>query len=169
MTFWLLAWMRFALYWIGQWMWQHRPVRTAWGRDGEHWTPYRTQIRLFPKTPWGQPMLHIFWRPDGDPDCHDHPWGFWTYPFIAYKEVRIEEDGSQRFHAVRPYQWHWRPATYRHRIYRAMVGADDRKEIVTFVWKMPGERNWGFWIMETSGDYRFVTWQDYIYGNRDAS
>ena len=53
---------------------------TIWGKDGEHRTPYMTRWWI------GRLRLHIFHRGDQDPDCHDHPWDFWTFPFTAYVE-----------------------------------------------------------------------------------
>jgi hypothetical protein len=54
--------------------------QTIYGKDGEHDAPYLTRFRI------GRLCLHIFWRGDNDPDCHDHPWGFWTFPLHAYVE-----------------------------------------------------------------------------------
>ena len=53
---------------------------TIWGKDGDHSTPYMTRIWI------GRLRLHIFHRGDQDPDCHDHPWDFWTFPFTSYVE-----------------------------------------------------------------------------------
>lgn len=53
---------------------------TIYGRDGEHGDPYMTRIWL------GRLRLHIFHRGDLDEDCHDHPWGFWTFPLTSYVE-----------------------------------------------------------------------------------
>jgi hypothetical protein len=53
---------------------------TIWGKDGDHDTPYMTRIWI------GRLRLHIFHRGDQDPDCHDHPWDFWTFPFTSYVE-----------------------------------------------------------------------------------
>lgn len=57
-----------------------RVVQTIYGVDGEHLTPYMTRVVL------GRLRLHIFHRGDADPDPHDHPWGFWTFPLTPYAE-----------------------------------------------------------------------------------
>ena len=53
---------------------------TIFGKEGEHATPYMTRVWI------GRLRLHIFHRGDADPDCHDHPWDFWTFPFTTYVE-----------------------------------------------------------------------------------
>lgn len=35
---------------------------------------------------FGRLRLHIMYRGDVDPDCHDHPWAFWTFPLTPYVE-----------------------------------------------------------------------------------
>jgi hypothetical protein len=37
----------------------------------------------------GRLRLHIMYRGDADPDCHDHPWPFWTFPLTPYVEEVI--------------------------------------------------------------------------------
>jgi hypothetical protein len=50
------------------------------GAEGDHETVYMTRI-------WMGPLrFHIFHRGDQDPDCHDHPWDFWTFPLVSYVE-----------------------------------------------------------------------------------
>lgn len=56
-----------------------RFIQTVYGSEGET-TPYLTRVVL------GRLRLHIFWRGDADPDPHDHPWGFWTFPLTPYSE-----------------------------------------------------------------------------------
>lgn len=54
---------------------------TIWDRaNAANKTPMMTRIWI------GRLRLHIFWRGDGDPDCHDHPWDFWTFPLTPYVE-----------------------------------------------------------------------------------
>ena len=101
------------------------------GVDGEHRTPYMTRLRL------GRLRLHIFHRGDADPDCHDHPWDFWTFPLTAYVEEVVRkrvltsmgwsyQDGPQEtipggeiivFRQVVPaFRWSFRPAVHTHRV-----------------------------------------------------
>lgn len=37
----------------------------------------------------GRLHLHIIYRPDADPDCHDHRWDFTTFPLTPYVEQVI--------------------------------------------------------------------------------
>lgn len=48
--------------------------------DGEKQTPYMVRYWI------GRLRFHIFYRGDADPDCHDHPWDFWTFPLTPYVE-----------------------------------------------------------------------------------
>jgi hypothetical protein len=110
--------------WIGK--------SVIYGKDKEHATPYMTRYFI------GRLRLHIFHRPDQDPDCHDHPWGFWTFPLTSYIEevavvekistrdgvkhigpadMRYEHNGVRtRRQAVWAFQWTYRPATHCHRV-----------------------------------------------------
>ena len=67
--------------------WWGRSV--IYGKEDEHATPYMTRYWI------GRLRLHLFHRGDQDPDCHDHPWGFWTFPFRSYvEEVAIPNNCS---------------------------------------------------------------------------
>ena len=97
-----------------------------YGVDGEYRTPYMTRLSL------GRLRLHIFHRSDADPDCHDHPWDFWTFPLTAYvEEVAIplvrhvdSQYGTifspQRYvtrcQIVPALRWSFRPAEHTHRV-----------------------------------------------------
>ena len=65
--------------------WWGRSV--IYGKEDEHATPYMTRYWI------GRLRLHIFHRGDQDPDCHDHPWDFWTFPFTPYVEEVAEPTG----------------------------------------------------------------------------
>ena len=54
------------------------------GVEGDHETNYMTRVWF------GRLRLHIFHRGDNDPDCHDHPWDFWTFPLTPYVEEVAE-------------------------------------------------------------------------------
>lgn len=58
--------------------------RISGAMDGKE-TIYMTRAWL------GRLRFHIFHRGDQDPDCHDHPWGFWTFPLRSYVEEVLEE------------------------------------------------------------------------------
>lgn len=112
--------------------------------------------------------LHRFWRGDDDRACHDHPWWFWTFPFTDYGEVveipLVEpgDPGAERKPKLRCYikrvrarRWHYRPATYRHRVIGRMEGPAG--PFWTIVICGPQSRQWGFW---PAWD-RFVHWKEW--------
>jgi hypothetical protein len=98
---------------------------TIFGVEDEHSTPYMTRIWL------GRLRLHIFHRGDADPDCHDHPWDFWTFPLTSYVEEVVTYGleqrpydpytprsliGTTRHQIVRSGRVHYRPAEHTHRV-----------------------------------------------------
>ena len=60
-------------------------VNRIYGAEGDHETIYMTRLWF------GRLRLHFFHRGDADPDSHDHPWGFWTFPLRSYVEEVLEE------------------------------------------------------------------------------
>lgn len=103
-------------------MWPFK-VDTIYGADKEHWTPYLTRYKL------GRLSLHVFHRGDADPDPHDHPYSFWTFPLTTYVEevTRPTEIGEEWLlgvapgylkyrNVVRAWRFHHRPAEYTHRV-----------------------------------------------------
>ena len=104
-------------------------IESVYGHDDNgSWTPYLTRLV------WGQVRVHVFHRGDKDPDLHDHPWGFWTFPLVSYVEEALlpvphgslKRDGQQaprqgREHyvqrrVVERFRWHYREATFAHRV-----------------------------------------------------
>lgn len=100
-------------------------LETIYGADGEHATPYLTRAWI------GRLRLHIFHRGDADPDPHDHPWDFWTFPLTAYVEEVTDPDiafyGREgipvvptgpvvRRHVVPAFRWSFRRADHTHRV-----------------------------------------------------
>lgn len=76
--------------------------------------PYMTRVWI------GRLRLHIFHRGDGDPDPHDHPWDFWTFPLTSYVE-EVTTCDPQGHHStvrqvVRGWRLHHRPGTHTHRV-----------------------------------------------------
>lgn len=105
---------------------------------------------LSPRTPWGQLLLHRFWREDDDPWCHDHPWSFVTIPlnFWGYVEEVPWRDVTKMVHVM---GWlpHYRPASYTHRIIgRARwdhgVRVVKDKPMTSLVWRSVQKNSWGF-------------------------
>lgn len=93
-------------------------------------TPYMRRMWI------GRLRLHVFYRGDNDPDPHDHPWDFWTFPLTPYVEEVVSaptglwfslgedegmpegwDDKPRRFRQVVPaFRWSFRPATHCHRV-----------------------------------------------------
>lgn len=153
---------------------------TIYGAHGEHETSYLTRAWI------GRFRLHIFHRGDADPDCHDHPWPFWTFPLTSYVEEVAEWDPAQgtfrkRRQLVRAFRLHYRPATHCHRVlgraaphqgYTGTSGPDGRFElvpdvdgrrIVTIVWRGRGGRPWGF-LKNRNGRWCWTHWREYVFG-----
>ncbi len=107
---------------------------TIYGAEGDHDTPYMTRIWF------GRLRLHIFHRGDADPDCHDHPWDFWTFPLTSYVEEVATADMKgvvplealllppERYQlhrqVVRAFRLSYRPATHCHRVIGRYAGVD---------------------------------------------
>jgi hypothetical protein len=119
-------------------------------RLGPENDPYLTRIMI------GRLYIHIFHRGDADPDPHDHPWDFWTFPLVSYWEERWWSEELSlyggRAHLL-PYAWtirafrpHWVRAEHVHRV----IGRADERPgpVVTIVWRGPKVREWGFWTEE---------------------
>lgn len=152
---------------------------TIVGDDG----PYMTRIWV------GRLRLHVFHRGDADPDCHDHPWDFWTFPLTSYvEEVACPELAGQRQSArplgdapvltervVRAFRLHRRPAEHTHRVlgryYFSLDPADLEwlpepmhitrpGRIVTIVWRGGERRKWGF-LKNRDGRWCWQPWRDY--------
>lgn len=85
---------------------------------------------------FGRLRLHVFHRGDYDPDCHDHPWDFYTFPLTSYVEEVLEpvrqarltkaEPPPEKFYrvqrVVRRFRLHFRPAEHCHRVLGAWTG-----------------------------------------------
>jgi hypothetical protein len=133
----------------------------------------------------GRLRLHIFHRGDQDPDCHDHPWDFWTYPLISYLEEVVMYDPCLKINVthvqiVRAFRWSFRPATHCHRVLGPWsgkfneggalgAGNDNNRaltvgRIVTLVWRGREYREWGF-FKKRKGRWCWVSFRDYIYGS----
>lgn len=118
---------------------------TIYGADG---SPYLSRVI------WGRLRLHVFHRGDRDPDCHDHPADFWTFPLISYLEEFIDNDGLTKRRVVKAFRLHRRKAELAHRI---ICPAFHEGQIATIVWWGRRRRDWGF---HTSAG--FVPWRIYV-------
>lgn len=125
-------------------------------------------------------FLHKFHRGDYDRAFHDHPWGFWTFPLKSYREIVLNERGKPYLNVVKPFEWHYRPASYTH------IVLDDKERFPVWTIVIPEVKNneWGFYvsitdkmfdnhfpiasILKRRGDYIWVHNQDYLrYYERD--
>ncbi len=149
-------------------------------RSGEK-DPYMTRIWF------GRLRLHIFHRGDNDPDPHDHPWDFYTFPLTGYVEEVTERSNRERFsetvdeepftyrQVVPAFRISFRPAEHTHRVLGPWDGRRSIFEpkprlttykegkVVTLVWKGPDRRDWGFWKTRL-GKTCWVFWKEYIAG-----
>lgn len=156
-----------------------------YGREGDHDTPYMTRYWI------GRLRLHIFWRGDQDPDCHDHPWDFWTFPLTPYAEEVAEpyavadyadehdpaelgvtpRKWKKRLQIVPAWRWTFRPATHCHRVIGRLDHVQtsppilhlNSKPIVTLVWRGRPSRKWGF-LKNRDGKWCWVAWKEYVFG-----
>lgn len=145
--------------------------------DGR-WTRYLTRIIIGPY------MLHRFDRGDADPDPHDHPWDFWTFPLTSYVEETTDPSTMQKRRNIVPaFQWSFRPAEYTHRVLgrfdrhaTSKALADDvllpgnsvsdcfrfnDKPIWTIVKREGRRRQWGF-LKTRDGKTCWTFWDDYV-------
>src|SRR5690606_31155040 len=152
--------------------WWGRSV--IYGKEDEHATPYMTRYWI------GRLRLHIFHRGDRDPDCHDHPWDFWTFPFTPYvEEVALPCGGFyEKVKQIVPaWRLTFRPATHCHRVLGRYVGPKPRRDldlyaegrnlraeelyvtrpVVTLVWRSADKRKWGF-LKHRDGRWCWVHW-----------
>lgn len=143
-------------------------VETLWDRDGAK-SAYQTRVKS------GHFRIHIFWRGDRDPDMHDHPADFWTFPLVSYVE-EFEEFGwldgelvgrRTTTRVVCAFRFHHRKAEFSHRVLGSYEGESfdskyhltGTRPIVTLGWWGKKRRDWGFHT--ASG---WVPWKDYVSG-----
>lgn len=124
-------------------------VETLWDRDGAK-SAYQTRVKV------GHFRIHIFWRGDRDPDMHDHPADFWTFPLVSYvEEVPYNDWGAVEHKVVRAFRPHFRRARYLHRVLGSFEGFErnfrtgrkpivGNRPIVTLGWWFKKRREWGF-------------------------
>jgi hypothetical protein len=151
-------------------------VETFWGDDPDNdgrWSPYLTRAGLTDSH-----SLHVFHRGDADPDPHDHKRAFVTLPLTAYVEQVFDpKSGSSRARVVRAGRFHFRAATFAHRVLGRWSGQRDANGlpvatttpggIVTLVWWIGKRREaWGFWMHDVrrATGRRWVHWKNYVGG-----
>lgn len=166
------------------------PVSSAGRLFGAH-TIIRGGNRYMTRFWFGRLRVHIFHRGDEDPDCHDHPWGFWTFPLRSYVEEVLEvhrdtvmpgdkdpkpERFFTRHQIVKAFRFHYRPATHAHRVlgaYNPAIYTPQQRyfpaaTIPTIVWREKPSRRWGF-TKNRDGRWCWMFWKDYVAeGGKDA-
>jgi hypothetical protein len=151
-------------------------ISTVYGIEGAHDSPYRTKIQL----PFGW-RLHKFYRADLDRAWHDHPNHFWTFPFSDYAEELLDPaTGQIEINVVKAWHWHYRPATYIHRLIGRTktvftrpkphhVGVcgrhvhDPRPHWTLVKEILPEFRAWGFYVEQPGGHFDYIPWRKYIF------
>ncbi len=131
-------------------------------------SPYLTRLT------WGRSRLHVFHRGDSDPDPHDHPWAFATFPLTSYVEEVTERTGdawTTRREVVHAFRLHLRAATYLHRVLGRWAGRGTEVaagRIVTLVRRSGDDRDWGF--LRVRGPHACWTpWRTYVLeGGKEA-
>ena len=162
----------------------HSSAGRRWGfnriygaADGTKQTVYMTRLWI------GRLRFHVFHRGDQDPDCHDHPWGFWTFPLRSYVEevvdLTVGEEPVTRRQVVRAFRLHYRPATHTHRVLGPWGGQhlDELSGFVpsvvagvipTIVFTERPSRKWGF-LKNRAGEWCWMAWKKYVYeGGKQA-
>lgn len=95
-------------------------ARRLFGRSPEDRSPYMSQLII------GRLRFHLFHRGDEDPDPHDHPWSFTTFPLRSYvEEVTDTETRRRSVVYVSAFHFHHRPASYTHRVLYPAAGPRD--------------------------------------------
>lgn len=151
---------------------------TIYGVEGEHRTPYMTRYWI------GRLRLHIFYRGDADPDPHNHPWPFWTFPLTSYVEEVTVHCGHRNLpddkfawvpsydvetRLVKAFRLHYRPAEHCHRVLGLWGGRYGGKtydlkptvragKIITIVWRGAKSNKWGFLRKRTDDPRRGPLW-----------
>lgn len=144
-------------------------IQTIHGDEEERRTPYMTRVWF------GRLRFHIFHRGDADPDCHDHPWDFWTFPLTSYVEEVAEHVWMSgplpmqyhlRRHVIRAFRLHYRPASHCHRVIGRWSGRGEETQagrIYTLVRRGRSNHHWGF-LKNREGQWCWTPWRDYILG-----
>lgn len=129
--------------------------------------PYRWELKI------GRLAIYKYYRGDSDPDAHDHPAHFHTFPLTSYVESVFDPMKSAwALRVVKRFRLHYREAIFCHRVLGRWSGLNNQfaqpaalpvATVGTFwtvVWWGREEREWGFYRRGI-----WVPWRDYVYGN----
>lgn len=126
-------------------------VETLFAHDG---SPYLTRVIV------GRLRFHVFHRGDIDPDPHDHPADFWTFPLVPYVEQYLTRDGRTGRRVVRAFRLHHRRAEFAHRVVGRWAGTElDARGggVATIVLWGRKRREWGFHTRDG-----WIDWRTYV-------
>jgi len=119
-------------------------TKTFYGLEGPYLTVY-TLIEIGSLSI----CLHYFHRGDEDPDCHDHPFAFFSIVLSGGYREYLED---KTFILRRPFSVAYRTATHRHRVQLLLPTG-----CWTLCIKHDAGREWGFY---KNGE--FIPWRNYI-------
>ncbi|WP_292235299.1 hypothetical protein [Mesorhizobium sp.] len=142
-------------------------IQTIYGH-GDYYDPYLTRIWI------GRLRFHVFHRGDLDPDPHDHPWDFSTFPLTSYVEEVVDLSTKVvRRQIVPAWRWSYRPAEHTHRVlgpwtgnkHVPLVDVSDvgQGKIFTIIWRGKSTRRWGF-LRNRDGNWYWTPWREYVFG-----
>jgi len=164
-------------------------VQDIVGRDDGKETLYLRRFFLTPRWKW-QLLLHVFYRGDEDPDPHDHPWDFWTFPLgrHGYVEEEMSSYGYSLLFHVPGRRWTFRPSSHIHRVVGPVDPTSEMPSVgrdlfpmATLILRTRAHGTWGFWVRDDNkameqacgrywdgnprrGRRVWVPWRTYIYG-----
>lgn len=134
--------------------------------------PYRWELKI------GRLAIYKYYRGDSDPDAHDHPANFHTFPLVGYVENVFDPvRNAWALRVVEAWKLHYRRATFCHRVEGRWTGlrhdAHSREPALrlrpiaqsttgtfwTIVWWGTEFREWGFYRRGL-----WIPWQEYING-----
>jgi hypothetical protein len=124
---------------------------------------YLARLRLI-QTPWFGIYLHDIFEPDGDRDCHNHPWPFASIVLRgSYDEYVYPNPGGKGWmgyiekHHPR-FSIHFMGRDSAHRIVRAAPG------LKTLILTGPRKSTWGFFR-----EGQFIPWDEYEHKYEEAT
>ena len=135
-----------------KWLEKISKVKTFYGYG---YQPYLTVYRLLKFKLFRNisVCLHYFHRPDEDPDCHDHPFHFFTLVLRGGYREEVEINGKRKINHLGFLSFGFRKASYLHRIISI------KKPCWSLCIKISPKtvKLWGF-----VKDGKWVYWKDYI-------
>lgn len=126
--------------------------------DPEYDLPYMERVKF------GRLRFHKMLRGDTSRNWHDHPWWFITFPLTSYvEEVLTLKNGvwEARLNVVKAWRFHFRRASYAHRILGPVVEGVNISEL----YQPPGrdnKQNTVYWIQKRMDELNVPTHKRHI-------